>query len=80
MNRDAKILRAMIREMPLPVAKEILKTNLPDKEYQAIYYCDCERMALFDVGDKILLCGESAVKKYRRRGYRKLSSFYFGKN
>ena len=77
MKLEHKIIREMLGKMPIPAAKEILQTNLPLREFQAIYYVDIEQETLLDVGWKYLKCEESTIKKYRRSGYEKLAAIYF---
>ena len=66
----------MIREMPLPTAKDILKTNLPYREFCSIYYADCEGKSLIEVGD-MLGVEESTIKKLRQSAFKKLVKVYF---
>lgn len=78
MKSEHKIIREMLGKMPIPAAKEILKTNLPPREYESIYLCDVEQWDLFRIADK-LHCTDSNVKKIRRSGYEKLAAIYFPK-
>jgi len=68
----------MIGKMPVPAAKEILRANLPEREYESIYLSDVEQWDLFQIADK-LHCTDSNVKKIRRSGYEKLAAIYFPK-
>lgn len=79
MKLEHKIIREMLGKMTIPTANEILKTNLPDREYKAIYYNDVEQKDLFEIAE-MLNCTDSNIKKIRRSGYEKLVAFYFPKN
>lgn len=76
MNPQHKTIRAMLRAKPLPEAKAILETNLPNREFVSVYYADCKRELLYDVA-KRLQCEEPTIKKYRQDGYKKLAILYF---
>lgn len=77
MKLEHKIIREMLTKMPKPAAEQILKTNLPLREFQAIYHRDIEQKDLISIGEEILNCSESNVKKIRKSGYEKLAAFYF---
>lgn len=77
LKREHKILREMLCKMVKPTACDILSTYLPNQEYIAIYYADVEKENLNYIADIRLNCSESAVKKYRKRGYEKLSTLLF---
>ena len=74
-NIQHKVLREMLKNLPLPAAREILELNLPEREWKAIYYCDCEQRTLIEAGYE-LGCEESQVKKIRRSAYEKLAFVY----
>lgn len=68
----------MIRRMPKPAAEQILKTNLCDREFKAIFLNDIEQLSQFQVGD-IVGCTDSNIKKIRRSGYEKLAAVFYPK-
>lgn len=78
MNNEHRIIREMLRKLPIPASKEILQTNLPDREFQAIYFADVEQWDLFKIAEK-LHCSDSNIKKIRQSGYEKLAAIYFPK-
>jgi len=78
MNIRHKAIRAVLRELPKPTAAAILRDNLPEDEYSAIYFRDVEQKDLNFIADTVIHCSESAVKKKRQSGYRKLAALNFG--
>lgn len=79
MTQEHRTIREMLSRLPLPAARVILKTNLPNREFVSIYYADCEKESLGDIGEMRLNCEETTVKKYRRAGYKKLAALYSAK-
>lgn len=80
MKSEHKIIREMLTKMIKPTARDILSSNLPDREFQAIYYADVEQEDLNYIADVRIKCAETTVKKYRKSGYEKLCKIYFPKN
>ena len=78
MNHHAKIIRAMLSRMPLHEAEEILKKNLPCREFFSVYHSRdvAGTHDLLSIAEQ-LNTTESNVKKIRRRAYQRLTSVYF---
>ena len=73
MNPRHKTERDKLRNMPVDEAGEYLRSKLPPNERDAIFYVDVMQESLRDVGWNHLNCEETTVKKYRQRGYTKLT-------
>ena len=76
MNQQHKIIREMLRQLPVPEARAILDPNLPPNERDAIFYADVMQENLGFIADKRICCSESSVKQYRKSGYSKLAAIY----
>lgn len=76
MNVRHKVLREMIKNMPVRKAEEMLLPVLPEREFKAIYLADVQQKSLFDVADE-LGTTDSNVKKIRRSGYAKLATSFY---
>lgn len=78
MKIEHKIIRENLKNMPKPEAEKILFSNLPDREFKAIYLNDVEQLSQFQVGE-LLGCTDSNIKKIKRSGYKKLTALFFNK-
>lgn len=80
MNPEHKQTRQSLKEklnsMTKQKAIEFLQEHLPDKEYQAIYYCDYEKMTIEDVAFFKLNCSEKTVRTHRYNAYNKLNKLF----
>jgi cobalamin biosynthesis protein CobD/CbiB len=76
MNPNHKEIRQRIGKMLKPDVTKLLKENLSDNEYTAIYYVDYEDMTIEFVADTILCCSPRKVSTYRHNGFEKLARLY----
>ena len=80
MNMQHKIIREMLKSLPVPAATEILEINLKPDEAKAILYSrDVKDTHDLNGIAQMLNISERKIKQIRSSGYKKLAAIYFPK-